>query len=63
MSIQIPITRKEVRAIGRVLAREGDIICLGEDAYLKTLLVARDRLLRGLSVKATIVKPGETRKP
>ena len=56
MSVQVPITRKELNRIGRMLRTQEQIICLDEPSYVKTLLVARERLMTGKEVKAEIIK-------
>jgi len=58
MSTQIPITPKELRSIRKVLRNDKEVVCLDETAYLKTLLVARDLLMRGVMVNAKITQAG-----
>lgn len=47
MSIPFPITPKELRAIRKVLRHNPVVYCVGDHAYIATLLVARDLVLRG----------------
>lgn len=47
MSIPVPITPKELRDLRKILRHNPVVVCVGRDAYLKTVLVARDLLLRG----------------
>lgn len=57
MSCQIPITKTELRRIERELKTKAVIICLDAPSQIKTLLVARDMLMRGKNVKARIEGP------
>lgn len=54
MSIPVMITPKELRQLRRELKRRNTIVCLDDNAYLKTLLVARDMLIHGENVKTPI---------
>lgn len=56
MSISVPIEQREARKIGRLLAKHDALICLDPLTYVKALLIAKDRLMRGREVNAQIVK-------
>jgi hypothetical protein len=56
MSVQVPITGKELRELESVLGEEREVVCLDDAAYLKALLVGREMLIRGDDVKAKIVR-------
>lgn len=60
MSIEIGITADEFQKLGRMLAKEKEVICLDHTSHVKTLLVARERLARGHKVTAKIVKGYDT---
>ncbi len=59
MPIRVPITKTDMRRIATALRTQEVVMCLDEVSYLRTLLVGQDRLMRGLPVKAEIVKAYE----
>jgi hypothetical protein len=56
MSIPVVTTQEEYKKIEKILSKEKEVTCLDKNAHVLYLLVARDMLLRGKDVKATITK-------
>lgn len=56
MSYPVVVTADEVSKVERELKKKRDIICLDETAHLKTLLIAREMLMRGKDVPAKVIK-------
>jgi hypothetical protein len=56
MGIPVYITVKELRSIGRLLRDEREVLCMDEESYIKTLLVAVHRLSKGQTVRAKVVR-------
>lgn len=56
MSIPVVIGKGEMKTIEKELRKNQDILCLDAESFVKTNLVALDRLYRGLTVNAKVVK-------
>lgn len=54
--VNIPTTRKEISKIKRQLRTAQVVMCMDQQSYVKTLLVAQQALMAGQVVKAEIVK-------
>ncbi len=57
MGYPIGITKQELANLRRLLEKEGqEVICLDPLVHVRTLLVAREMLIEGKTVKATITR-------
>jgi len=62
-AIEIGITQKEMTAIRKQLRTQTEFICVDPKVHVVALLVGRDMLMRGQTVKAKIVKGWELPEP
>jgi len=56
MSIQMPITKKDLRKWRNELKKKQEIVCLTQDGFITLNLIGLDLASRGYEIKAKIVK-------